>query len=262
MEIISAGSTFLVQNFQEFYRELLIQKEKALRSLELQSDETETEQKVVFENMVDKIHHQFRQMFELFSLHAQNQVGEFAVSHFQESLYIMVAFADEVFLSFAWPGQKRWENHLLEAQLFHTQVAGENVFKKLDALIEANDAVRNDLALIYLLIISLGFKGKYRGEDDEGKLAWYRQQLYVMINRHPPGLYHPGRERLIPYLYEYNLTAPPGRGLPDVRSWFLSFAFIVTVFVFISCLLWYTVVRDVDDVVGQILHQAQKLGLS
>jgi type VI secretion system protein ImpK len=256
MEIISAGSTFLVQNFQEFYRELLIQKEKALRSLELQSDETEEEQKATFENMVDKIQKQFREMFELFSLNAQNQVGEFAISHFQESLYLMVAFIDEVFLSFAWPGQKRWENHLIEAQVFHTQVAGESVFKKLEALIEANDPIRNDLALIYLLVISLGFKGKYRGEDDEGKLAWYRQQLYVMINRHPPNLYHPGRERLIPYLYEYNLSAPPGKGLPDVRSWFLSFTVVVTVFVFISCLLWYTVVRDVDDVVGQILHQA------
>ncbi len=262
MEIISAGSTFLVQNFQEFYRELLIQKEKALRSLEAQTVEGEEGQKAEFENMVDKIQQKFREMFEVFSLNAQNQVGEFAVSHFQECLYLMVAFVDEVFLSFAWQGQKRWENHLLEAQIFHTQIAGEGVFRKLDALIEANDPVRNDLALIYLMIISLGFKGKYRGENDEGKLAWYRQQLYVMINRHNPSLYHPGRERLIPHAYEYNLSAAPGRGLPDVRTWLLSFGFVFTVFVFISSLLWYTVVRDVDDVVGQILNQAQKLGIS
>jgi type VI secretion system protein ImpK len=262
MEVISAASTFLFQNFQEFYRELLIQKEKALRSLEPQEEETEAEQKVEFENLVDKIQRKFHEMFERFSLVAQNQVGEFAVSHFQEALYIMVALTDEVFLSFAWPGQKRWEDHLLEAQIFHTQIAGELFFKKLDALIEVNDPVRNDLAVIYLMALALGFKGRYRDENDAGKIQWYRQQLYLMVNRRSPILYHPGREHLLPDIYEHNLSLPFGRGLPDLRTWLVAFGSIITVFVFISSILWYKLVHDVDDVVGQILTQAQKLGLS
>jgi type VI secretion system protein ImpK len=262
MEIISAGSTFLVQNFQEFYRELLIHKDEALRSLEVEDDSSGEEQKTTFENMVDKIQRIFREMFEKFSLTAQNQVGEFAVSHFREALYIMVVLTDEIFLSFAWSGQKRWENHLLEAQIFHTQVAGELFFKKLDALIEANDPIRNDLAIIYLLAIALGFRGKYRDENDKGKLAWYRRQLYVMVNRHPPTLYQPGREQVIPEVYDHNISLPPGRSLPDFRIWLLVFVFLVTVFVFISSILWYKAVHEVDNVVDQILQHTHKLGLS
>lgn len=263
MDIMPASSTFLMQNFQEFYREVLIQKEKALRTLDVQNFSIDIdESKAELEQITDRIQARFREMFERFSLNAQNQVGEFAISHFQEALYIMVSLVDEVFLSFAWPGQKRWENHLIEAQIFHTQVAGEQFYKKLDALIEANDPVRNDLAIIYLMALSLGFHGQYRGENDEGKVAWYRHQLYTMVNRHGITLYHPGRERLIPSLYEYNVTAAPGKGLPDLRTWFIAFGVIFLVYLFVASMVWYNVVRDLDGVIGQILSQAQKLGLS
>lgn len=263
MEIIPASSTFLTQNFQEFYREVLIQKEKALRTLDAQQLSLENdEKKVEAEQITDRIQAKFRQLFERFSLNAQNQIGEFAISHFQEALYIMVGLVDEVFLSFTWPGQKRWENNILEGQIFHTQTAGEQFYKKLDTLIEVNDPVRNDLAAIYLMALSLGFKGQYRGEDDAGKIAWYRHQLYAMVNRHPVTLFHPGRERLIPSVYDYNVTAAPGKGLPDLRTWAIAFGAIMATYLFIASMVWYKVVRDLDGVIGQILSQAQKLGLS
>ena len=263
MEIMPASSTFLMQNFQEFYREVLIQKEKALRILEgTDLDLKEEEKKVEFEQITDHIQSKFRQMFERFSLNAQNQVGEFAISHFQEALYVMVCLVDEVFLAFSWVGQKRWEDRLLEAQIFHTQTAGEQFYKKLDVLIEANDPVRNDLVIIYLMALSLGFRGQYRGENDAGKIAWYREQLYTMVHRQEITLYHPGRERLIPAGYEYNVTAAPGRGLPDLRTWMMAFGGLFLVYLFIASMVWYNVVRDLDGVIGQILSQAQKLGLS
>ena len=138
MDIMPASSTFLMQNFQEFYREVLIQKEKALRTLDLRNVTIETEEgKVEVEQITDRIQAKFREMFERFSLTAQNQVGEFAISHFQEALYVMVSLVDEVFLSFAWPGQKRWENYLLEAQIFHTQIAGEQFYRKFVVIIIA-----------------------------------------------------------------------------------------------------------------------------
>ncbi|WP_032112458.1 DotU family type IV/VI secretion system protein [Candidatus Paracaedibacter symbiosus] len=263
MDILPASSTFLMQNFQEFYREVLIQKEKAFRTLDALNLSIEgDDRKAEIEGITDRIQTKFRQLFERFSLNAQNQVGEFAISHFQEALYVMVSLVDEVFLSFTWPGQKRWENNLIEAQVFHTQVAGEQLYKKLDSLIEANDAVRNDLAMIYLMALSLGFRGRYRGENDAGKIVWYRQQLYAMVNRHGVTLYHPGRERLIPALYEYNVTAASSKGLPDLRTWFMAFGVILFVFLFVASMVWYNVVRDLDGVIGQILSQAQKLGIS
>ncbi len=261
MEIIPASASFVMQNFQEFYREVLIQKEYAYLTLDPQSQGEPAEQ-IIFETVTDKIQRKLREMLERFSLNAQNQIGEFAVSHFQEALYIMVALADEIFLSFEWPGQKRWEDNLLEAQLFHTQIAGELFYNKLDALLEANDPMRNDIAIIYLLSLALGFKGKYRGEDDSGKITWYREQLYAIVNRRSIDLFHPGREHLVPSTYEHVVIASPGKGLPDLRTWFIAFASIVTVFVFVSSVMWYKVVRDMDEAIGQILKQAQQLGLS
>lgn len=283
----AATSTFLMQYFQEFYRELLIQKEIALRTLEdgvpftpppeiqtqTQSDnivdQDQAEHNVALDQeaveittLTDEIQHKFRSMFERFSLEAQNQVGEFAVSHFQDALYAMVALLDETFLSFSWVGKTRWENNLIEKQFFHTQIAGELVFRKIDDLLENNDPMRNDVANIYMMILSLGFKGRYRDLGEDQHVDWYRHELYKMINRHAPLLFTTGREYLIPECYDHIISIPAGKGIPDVRSWVTAFAAILFVFITVSSFLWFKLVRDMDDALGQILTQAQKLGLS
>lgn len=263
MDIFPASSTFLAQNFAEFYRELLIQKEIALRTLDPDNyPDSQKGTSLEQQSVTESIQHKLRSLFEKFSLDAQNQIGEFAASHFQEALYVMVSLADEVFLSFAWLGQKYWESNLLESQFFHTQVAGELVYKKLDALIESNDPMRNDLAIIYLMALALGFKGQYRGENDDGKLIWYRHQLYALATRRHPVLFHPGKDHLIESCYDHTIATDPGRGLPDLRTWFISFGTVLLVYMFISSVLWYKVVRDLDTTIGHVLTQAQRLGLS
>ncbi len=283
----AATSTFLMQYFQEFYRELLIQKEIALRTLEdgvaftpppeihtdtqsdniIDQDQAEhdaalNQVNVEITTITDTIQHKFRSMFERFSLEATNQVGEFAVSHFQDALYAMVALLDETFLSFSWVGKTRWENNLIEKQFFHTQIAGELVFRKIDDLLENNDPMRNDVANIYMMILSLGFKGRYRDLGEDQHVDWYRHELYKMINRHAPLLFTTGREYLIPECYDHIISIPAGKGIPDVRSWVTAFAAILFVFITVSSFLWFKLVRDMDDALGQILTQAQKLGLS
>ncbi len=285
----AATSTFLMQYFQEFYRELLIQKEIALRTLESgvaftpptethadaettintmlddnQAEVQSTKDQESFEitTLTDTIQHNFRSMFERFSLEAQNQVGEFAVSHFQDALYAMVALLDETFLSFSWVGKTRWENNLIEKQFFHTQIAGELVFRKIDDLLENNDPLRNDVSNIYMMILSLGFKGRYRDLGEDQHIDWYRHELYKMINRHAPLLFTTGREYLIPECYDHIISIPAGKGIPDVRSWVTAFAAILFAFITVSSFLWFKLVRDMDDALGQILTQAQKLGLS
>ncbi|MBX3456830.1 MAG: DotU family type IV/VI secretion system protein [Candidatus Paracaedibacteraceae bacterium] len=283
----AATSTFLMQYFQEFYRELLIQKEIALRTLEdgiaftpppevhtetqsdniveqdqAEHDEAQGQETVEITTITDTIQHKFRSMFERFSLEAQNQVGEFAVSHFQDALYAMVALLDETFLSFSWVGKTRWENNLIEKQFFHTQIAGELVFRKIDDLLENNDPMRNDVANIYMMILSLGFKGRYRDLGEDQQIDWYRHELYKMINRHAPLLFTTGREYLVPECYDHIISIPAGKGIPDVRNWVTAFAAILFVFITVSSFLWFKLVRDMDDALGQILTQAQKLGLS
>lgn len=304
-------STFLLQFFQEFYREVLIQREiahktanaphprkkKAEDSKEEKGDQKDQEsqgedsQEVVEdqkvkkepeepqkespfdghdhdenyaedEELCDRIQRVFRTMFERFALAAHNQSGEFAEAHFQEALYAMVSLLDEVFLSFTWDAKDRWEDNLMEKQIFHTQIAGELLFRKVEDLIHANDPIRRDIAIIYLMVLGLGFKGKYRGEDDEGRLQWYRKQLYILANYKPVALYTPGRPHLIEESYDHIISLPPTKILPNVRNWILAFVAVVLVYLMVSSVLWFKLVKDMDNSIGQILTQAQKLGLS
>jgi hypothetical protein len=42
----------------------------------------------------------------------------------------------------------------------------------------------------------------------------------------------------------------------------MAFGGLFLIYLFIASMVWYNVVRDLDGVIGQILSQAQKLGLS
>lgn len=287
MDMIPSSSTFMMQFFQEFYREVLIQREFAYKSVgkthhyveKKEGDEAPNDENsdgseslvdevkqdahlVEKEELCDRIQGTFRVMFERFSLSAQNEAGEYATAHFQEALYSMVGLLDEVFLAFSWEGKDRWEDNLMEKQIFHTQVVGELLFRKIEALIQANDPVRRDIAIIYLMTLALGFKGKYRGEDDAGRLDWYRQQLYIMANHKPVSLFYPGREFLIEDCYDHIAAMPPTKILPNVRNWIIALFAIIAIYAIVAAFLWFKLVPDLNNSIGQILTQAQKLQLS
>lgn len=256
-------NSFILQNFQEFYKELLVQKELALtfdQELEVEGESSEINEKK--ELLPGKIQRRLRLLLEQQSLNAASQVGEFAVSHYQEAQYVMAALADEIFLNIKWHGQKYWENSLLESHLFHTQIAGELFFTKLEAVLTSNDPTQLDLAIIYLWTLGLGFKGQYRDQHHEEKLDWYRNQLYVLITHHSSNLFHPGRAFLDENCYEHRVTQPTSRGLPELRLWLIAFSSIVLIYLFASSVFWYKIARDMDDTTSLILQQARYMGLS
>lgn len=257
--------SFLIQNFHEFFNLLLRQKELALRATDGKDPLTleQQTQEATENSLVNTIQRRMSLLLEEQAAHSIVQAGEFAVSSYQDALYAMVAFADEIFLNVPWIGQKNWENNLLESRFFQTQIAGELLFKKIDDLIASNDPLRADLAVIYLLILGLGFKGKFRDEDANlDQLALYRQQLYIMVNRHPSTLYEPGREHLIQDCYEHVLDSTISKGLPEIRMWLFTFMGILGIYLFTSTLLWYKLARDMGDSLSSILHQAHQMGLS
>ena len=110
-----------------------------------------------------------------------------------EAIYIMAAFADEVFINLEWEGQRMWPSNLIESALFHSHVAGEMFFEKLDRLLAARDPAHKSLAAIYLNILALGFEGKYRGHRDRGRLGEYRRELFNFIFQQPADLEHEAR---------------------------------------------------------------------
>lgn len=251
----------LLQNFQTFYYELLRQKEKALRMSEpdMVFDETSPDTASNQEmGLADTIQKKMRSLIEELTFKANRSIGGMGATQIRDAQYIMVVLTDEIFLGINWPGAKQWQKSLLEAQIFETQIAGELFFKKLDALLESNDSTRGELALLYFLTLSLGFKGKYKDHGDREAMKWYLEQLYTAINQRPTHLFRPGRPYLIEQCYDYTLSEPPGRGLPDVRVWSMCIASIITLYIFITYIVWYKLASEMHEALNLIFEQTRQ----
>lgn len=243
----SFKTSIFMENFQEFYYEVLRQKERAFRTFE---DDLENESKI--EEVIKDIQKKLHQILEKQSLQASKGMGGITASYFRDAQYVMVALADEVFLNMEWPGARTWRKSLMEAQIFQTQIAGEQFFKRLDLLLASNDPSKGELGQIYLITLSLGFKGRFSEMEEQEKLEWYRDQLFVIIKGTHNELHYPGRKRLWEDSYDYTMTEAPGRGLPDLKIWVSTFVSVFALYIFTSYVVWHKLASEMGDALNEI----------
>jgi type VI secretion system protein ImpK len=155
---------------------------------------------------------------------------------FAEIQYVMAAMADEVFLSLEWAGKDYWSTHLLEERMFGTHDAGSRFFENLDGLLQRRDATRADVLAVYLLALSLGFRGKLRGVSTDAQIAHYRNQAYVTLFQRNPGL--PDNTPLFPQAYAHTQDGQQQSWLPQLRPWLLSLVVIGAGYLVVSHLIW------------------------
>jgi type VI secretion system protein ImpK len=252
----TTGNSPLLQNFQDYYYELLRQKEKALRMSE---QATPMQEHPDNHDLVFKIQKIMRDLLESTTQKTARTFGHSLGAHMaRDAEYIMVTLTDEIFLNLQWSGVSAWQKSLLEAQIFQTQVAGELFFKKLDALLEAKETNTREIALLYFLALSLGFRGKFKGAEDEKKIRWYMDQLYIFINNKPSQLFNPGRKKLFDQCYDYDIITGPDRGLPDVRIWTLCILAIFVLYFFVTYVAWYKLASDLYETLSLILQQTNQ----
>jgi type VI secretion system protein ImpK len=84
-----------------------------------------------------------------------------------EIRYALVAFIDAQLLKSNWPGRAEWMQLPLEVELYQRFSAGEDVFKRMSALIREGN--RQDALSIYALCLLLGFRGKYAATPDHAE---------------------------------------------------------------------------------------------
>jgi type VI secretion system protein ImpK len=178
-------------------------------------------------------------LFERQEAHAWRYGGTYGAEFYKEAQYVMVALADEIFLNLEWEGRRYWVSNLLETKLFQTHAAGELIFKKIDRLLHDRDPVYRDLGAVYLMALSLGFRGKYRGgeHNDGGRLHDYRRRLFSFVFRRDPDLKDESR-RLFPETYNHTMRVEQKRNLQDPRAWIILLCAVVLAYVAVTHGIW------------------------
>ncbi len=242
-------ATFIVECFEEFYRQVLKHKQfvftKPWKELK---GETEASPNATAEFILSKL----QTFLEEQAIKANFGGNSFAENYYAEAQFIMVALADEVFLSLDWPGKPYWEANLLEQRLYNTHSAGQVFFERLDVLLQNQDPVRIDLAVLYLNALGLGFRGKYRHFDDKGALTNYRNRLFTFINRREPYLFKQ-KNHLFPDAYAHTLEGNEAKELSTFRNWYFVFGGIGLVYLLASYIIWYSSTMDITRIVNRII---------
>ena len=175
-----------------------------------------------------------------------------------EAQYVMAAFADDVFIHLDWEGRRAWTRNLLETALFQSHVSGEMFFEKLDRLLRDRDPADKSLAAVYLNALSLGFRGKYQGLNDHGKLRRYRHELFAFIFRQPADLVNDSKIAF-PDSYVQNLRKERNRKMTNPRVWLAVLGVVVFAYLAVSHGVWLKLTSRIEQANQQITDLEKRL---
>jgi len=182
--------------------------------------------------------------------------GEYASAIYRRAQYVMAALADETFLYLDWPGREAWRTNLLEYKLFQSYRAGEEVFRRIEALLSTRDPAESDLARVYLMTLALGFRGKLRGPEGEARVDTYRRDLYTFLSNRDPGTPREPHS-LFQAAYQSNFeSAGASRRLSASRRWLLGGLLLALLWIIVSHRVWIGITEDLWPLVDRI-NQAQ-----
>ena len=122
-----------------------------------------------------------------------------------------------------------------------------------------SDFNNEEMAFLYLMTLSLGFKGRYRDiENSDEHLGWYKDRLYSILNTKSARLYFPGRSHMIESCYEYTNTENDESLLPDYRFWSWCVLTVVFVYIVVSYIVWAGITDDISEILSKISEQTRQ----
>lgn len=187
------------------------------------------------------------------ALEVRRVSGDFAAEQYREAQYLMAALADEIFLNLEWAGRAGWQSQLLEAKLFGSHRAGDEVFVRLDRLLHNQDPAFRGLGEVYLAVLTLGFQGRYRGRAGaEEAIAIYRQRLYRYLAEREPVVFA-AKQRLSPGAYGATMSQGMVTRLPYGRRIGWLFVAGLIVWVLVTWPFWSRLTAELRPTLDQIL---------
>lgn len=180
--------------------------------------------------------------------------------------YALASFADEVFLHVPWhgKGKEEWSTRLLEGELFHTQNAGTRLFDDIQEMLDQRSAAQAELAAVYLLVLSLGFQGRYRGMTRQVELEDWRVRVAAFLSSlMEEGLDVQGAQRqLFPNAYVTTVdmmdTSSGARRLASLRPWLLVLAAGLVAYLTVGEAIWYFSTRPLRADLERIQREATR----
>ena len=245
---------FLIDKFQQFYGEVLrLRARVAEGSWVFQGDGTVGGAAPEPRESPVGVWRKIVALLERQSLDAGREGGDFGLEVYRRAQYAMAALADEIFINLDWVGRDAWREHLLEARLFGSHRAGEELFERIDALLREHDALYGELARVYLMVLALGFQGKYRGRSDaHEEIESYRRRLFRFVYARDPQVVH-GDERIVPQAYAATLDEASISKLPYLKPWIWTLVLVFVVWVAGSHLLWRNAVAHLEPIIDEIV---------
>ena len=171
-------------------------------------------------------------------------------------LYICASMADEIFLNIPWNGKHYWEENILEQKFFGTQIAGDEIFNRIDDLIAERTVLSTEKAEIYLKLLSLGFKGRYRDiEDETSHIDSYRKRLldFIELNNSDMQMIS---HRLFQKEYTYTMPTNSRKLLPDTAIIGYLTSFFIFMFLVISSCVWMFETKHIKSLLQEISNIA------
>ncbi|AQV98968.1 type IV secretion protein DotU [Cupriavidus necator] len=176
-------------------------------------------------------------LLEVQTLQSRRDSSRFEMEDVADARYLKAVLADEILLNADWAGRAEWHAHLLESTLFRTNVAGDQVFRRIEQLLLDREPSRRNLARLYLFTLGLGFQGRFRGADADDRLRSLREELYEFIYQRRPDL--GGRERVISEpAYAHTLSHIAPRKLPTLTRWTVVFLLGLATLLALSEVIW------------------------
>jgi len=240
--------TSLLRDFEEFYSEAIWLRARAESQWASGASMEDTGaiadvSRAIWSRLADLLERQARS--------TNTTAGDIGYGLYREGQYVMAALADEIFLNAEWAGRDYWNQHLLESHLFNSNVAGEEIFRRVDKLLREPERGYSDIYALYLWAFSLGFRGKYRGAEDGGRIDEIRRRLFIRVYHRKPQ--QPGENRrLFSNCYDHTLDLGTARMLPSPHRWYWGLAAAVFLWILISTIVWHGLTDDLRDELSKI----------
>ena len=235
MPPVQTEDAFVLQSFREFYAQVIRLRRGVVANPWgiASAGSTPERDDALRQGAAQRVSDLLLATLERQALEAGRRQGEFGAEFFREAQYVMATLADEVFLHLEWEGRGTWAANLLETRLFGSHAGGDLFFRRLDALLHEQDAVKRPLAAVYLMALSLGFQGRHRGRDTAALLGEYRRRLFAFVFPGHRSVLK-GERRLFPDAYEHTAAGGTPVRLPHARRWVLAAAAFFLLYLFVS----------------------------